>query len=556
MNAIEFLKAIFQDEINSDRQLSIFCLPSRKIKRFEKIEAAVKFSQKQSPIENVYFGLGLIGGKPRGRGKATDVVGIGSLWADIDIADEQHSKPNLPPNEAEARKIIAGIPLKPSLIVNSGGGLHVYWILKEVWIFDKESERIAAATLCKRLSLTLWSIAESYGYEIDNVSDLSRVLRLPATLNYKYKPSAKVKIIERNDERYTSDDFVSILLDEEFCDLSGAPVVIDDIVLQADAEPPGSKLSVLQENDTNFRRSWKRSNSKLSDQSASAYCLSLANATVAAGWSDQEITNLIIAWRRIHKDNPEKALRWDWIRNYILKPARTSMQGDFIGQLAKAVDKVPDSTAKRKFILQQVSQILGIQISRWLQHGKVNALYSMQLTNGQWISMGTVADVMTPKSFKHRIYEAADYVIPDIKSKKWKSIYECLAQTKEFVDNPEAAPNYQVQQWINSFLKNSPRINEGDWQFKADSSYPLLKDGQLHIHTTRLRKHIRIICGEKVTNHRLCEYMRLAGFIRTSLSYRYKSIRSTKSYWARPFDVEQSFPVTPVNGIFESEFAS
>lgn len=199
MNATEFLKAIFQDEINSDHQLSIFCLPSRKVKRFEKIEAAVKFAQRRSQTENVYFGLGLIGGNPSGRGKVTDVIGIGCLWADIDIADEQHSKPNLPPNEAEARKILAGMPLEPSLIVNSGGGLHVYWILKEVWIFDKDDEWTAAATLCKRMSATLRSIAIEHGYDLDSVGDLSRVLRLPETLNHKYQPPTEVKIIECTD---------------------------------------------------------------------------------------------------------------------------------------------------------------------------------------------------------------------------------------------------------------------------------------------------------------------------------------------------------------------
>src|SRR3712207_8066273 len=38
-------------------------------------------------------------------------------------------------------------PLCPTLVVFSGGGLHLYWVLKEPWLLNNERERHHAATL-------------------------------------------------------------------------------------------------------------------------------------------------------------------------------------------------------------------------------------------------------------------------------------------------------------------------------------------------------------------------------------------------------------------------
>ncbi len=321
MNTTEFLAAIFADSISSERQLSIFCLPSRTVRRFDNAEAAAKFGLAQAKTEDVYFGLGLIKSNPKGRGILKDIVGIGCLWADIDIADEQHSKPNLPPSIEEAEKILGSIPLEPSIIVNSGGGLHVYWLFKEPWMFDTDKEQTAAALLCKRISATLRSTASKYGYDLDSVGDLTRLLRLPGTINHKYPTQPTVQIYKMNTSIYNPDDFENILIDEKLCS-SNQIIKVDDIVLRADAEPPQNKFLALLENDSKFKASWTRVRKDLPDQSASSYCLSLASIAAATRWTDQETANLIIAWRRTYSDKPEKALRWDWMQRTIIK-ART-----------------------------------------------------------------------------------------------------------------------------------------------------------------------------------------------------------------------------------------
>ena len=70
----------------------------------------------------------------------------------------------------------------------------MYWLFKEVWIFNTEEDRVAAAKLCKRMSATLRSVASKYGYDVDSVGDLTRVLRLPGTLNHKYVEPRKIQV--------------------------------------------------------------------------------------------------------------------------------------------------------------------------------------------------------------------------------------------------------------------------------------------------------------------------------------------------------------------------
>ncbi|KJR43873.1 hypothetical protein MCHI_000230 [Candidatus Magnetoovum chiemensis] len=49
--------------------------------------------------------------------------------------------------------------------------------------------------------------AGNYGWNIDNTSDLPRLLRVAGTYNFKTVLPEKVNILEKNGNRYTPDDF-------------------------------------------------------------------------------------------------------------------------------------------------------------------------------------------------------------------------------------------------------------------------------------------------------------------------------------------------------------
>lgn len=112
--------------------------------------------------------------QPGKRGLEKDSAGSSVLWCDLDCYnDKDHG--------IEALK---AFQLPPTLIVDSGGGLHAYWLLNEF-----ATDLIAIKARNKALYKALATI------EGDACFDLARVLRVPGTFNVKYDPPVAAKIV-------------------------------------------------------------------------------------------------------------------------------------------------------------------------------------------------------------------------------------------------------------------------------------------------------------------------------------------------------------------------
>ena len=89
--------------------------------------------------------------------------------------------------EEEARRRIKDCPLQPSLIVESGAGLHVYWMLTQPFYLKKEM-----ATAKRWLRHIAASVADVVD---ETVSEPARVLRIPGSYNCKYDPPRPVTLL-------------------------------------------------------------------------------------------------------------------------------------------------------------------------------------------------------------------------------------------------------------------------------------------------------------------------------------------------------------------------
>lgn len=113
------------------------------------------------------------------RGKEDVVSYQTAIVADIDIQSDAHKSDSLVATFDEAKALL---PFAPSLIVNSGYGLHAYYIFDTpIEITDDNREEIKRRN--KRLLEVIRSRAN--GKKIDSVDDLPRILRTPGTFNYK-----------------------------------------------------------------------------------------------------------------------------------------------------------------------------------------------------------------------------------------------------------------------------------------------------------------------------------------------------------------------------------
>jgi hypothetical protein len=153
---------------------------------------------------DVYFGVGLQerplqDGK---RGDAESVIAMPGFVADIDIQDAHtHAQGNLPPNSEAAMVVLRASGLEPSIIVQSGHGLHGYWLFSQPLLIDPENrERVKRAAA--NLHAVNAAAAHERGWKIDNVSDLARILRLAGTVNWKDPENPKLVTFKYTNNRY------------------------------------------------------------------------------------------------------------------------------------------------------------------------------------------------------------------------------------------------------------------------------------------------------------------------------------------------------------------
>src|SRR5262249_33432847 len=118
-----------------------------------------------------------------GRGRAEDAAAVPAVWCDLDLAKPDGWRRYLP-TRADAGCVFAQLPIRPTLTVWSGGGYHLWWVLKEPLVLDSAETRTAAERLVRRWQAYLRQHVAPYA--LDATHDLARVLRVPGTLNTKY----------------------------------------------------------------------------------------------------------------------------------------------------------------------------------------------------------------------------------------------------------------------------------------------------------------------------------------------------------------------------------
>lgn len=113
--------------------------------------------------------------------KAKDCTGAAALWLDIDVG-AQHAKPDYADAKsfaADFKNFMAGTGLPVPWIVSTGHGVHLYWPLGATVQPDKWS----------RLMARLFAACNKFGLKYDHAAtDISRILRVPGTYNYKDTP--------------------------------------------------------------------------------------------------------------------------------------------------------------------------------------------------------------------------------------------------------------------------------------------------------------------------------------------------------------------------------
>lgn len=209
--AQEFLETLY---VGTDGVITIWNKQTKETHWFNSkdSDAAAKqaCNMAQSGLD-AYYGVGVQGKRSAtGRGREEDITVLPGFFADIDIDGDGHkSGKKYPPDIETVYKILADYPLKPTIVVLSGCGVHAYWLFQEALVLKDADDRAAAKGQLQGVQAKLINEAKKFGYDMDNTADLSRLLRVPGTFNFKTGDPVQVRILEFNKEaRYSPDEFL------------------------------------------------------------------------------------------------------------------------------------------------------------------------------------------------------------------------------------------------------------------------------------------------------------------------------------------------------------
>lgn len=194
--------------------LSLWTLPDKKSSFYKDAQLAGERAQELASDHDVYFGIGLRREELASdkRGVVMDIISIPGFWFDLDLASENHKCKELPAALREAVEFLSSLPWLPSVVVWTGGGIHVYYLFAQPWIFRTPAEHESAVELSRRVQAYIIGKGRELGWKLDNTSDLARVLRVPGTYNRKNDQAVLVEILESHpSRRYAPADFENIV---------------------------------------------------------------------------------------------------------------------------------------------------------------------------------------------------------------------------------------------------------------------------------------------------------------------------------------------------------
>lgn len=256
------------------------------------------------------------------RATARQALAIAGLWLDLDVDGGPAGKTGAAPDLESALAIATAIA-SPTITVNSGYGIHAWYLFDKPWRFTSADEQAAGALASAQWFALHRTKAARYGAGVDHAHDLARLMRLPGTLNGKGPAPVPVDGMMLG-PRYTREDLLAAAAAAGDVDTApgqqltlgdGTPIAVS--VPQAET-PTARKVELLIEQVPDFAAAWHhRGGLSTRGWSLSEWDLSLCGQAAQAGFTDQELADLIALHRNAYNDTRGKAGRLDYLQRTI-----------------------------------------------------------------------------------------------------------------------------------------------------------------------------------------------------------------------------------------------
>jgi len=519
--ARRFLEMLFAGKPD-DLHILLWTLPQKESHWFQAVPDAIRFAGSLSD-HDLYVGVGLARQDhgPKRRCPSEDIAGIVGIWADIDLGSEAHPKATLPGSIEQALSILPP-EFPPSIVVLTGNGVHIWWLFREPWIFGSAADRRAAATLVSRFHTLLRDNASQRGWTYERLADLARVLRVPGTANTKNPANPKAVVIHsQSDLRYNPSEIAEFLDDlgvsDEEAETSAARAWAErfndtPITINLTARIPEDLLNRWLEEDMRFKHTWFRQRHDLHDQSQSGYDMALCNFGFRKGLSEQQIVDLLIHHRALHKQ--KHRTRIDYYQRTLAKAAEAGRSApeakgsfgpatadDLTGPAPNPAGGGDGNAASlsKATLCHRLSEALGIEILRIVKISGSHPFYRMETAVGK-IEFLTVAKLISQAAVRTSIAAAAGKLMPKFKSKLWEEIaqamlYACIVEE----GSEELFQEGSALMHLRQYLADTAFIPSIEGQMPQDLRKPMVHHGRITVCASDLRLHINKTAQENLS---------------------------------------------------------
>lgn len=461
------------------------------------------------------------------RGKAAQSAGIYGLWLDIDVQCAMRSRSDLPPTVTDAMKILEQSSFAPSLLINSGYGLQAWWLFKEPWIFDGPEERLQASRLAGAWNEWFRLYALRYGWGLDCVSDLARVMRIPNTFNCKGGFHVPVSILQDTGATYDPADLEEILPQEAWEAKRGTsdPSVSVNIIVNPEAKLP-PQFTALCANVEHFSTTWTHKK-KISDSSNSGYDLAIASYAAMANLSDQAICDLLVCHA---KEQGFPIKRKGYYERTIakareggqlgLKPEETYTKESIIPKLHDMNTAGRDVVyAERSSVFSLISVLLGIQVYDFIAYKTDPREYELYTESGKVFFHKGQDDLASANTFRKRIGDITRLYPPRFKTGDWDVILQSLSfAAREVEIGTDLSEEAQTKTWVDSYLASHPPMPEEHMTEAIQARKPFKRGDCIYLWLDELRSWLQAR-GERLQMQKLGARMQRIGSKSCKVNY-------------------------------------
>ena len=246
------------------------------------------------------------------------------------------------------------------------------------------------------------------------------------------------------------------------------------LALDPEAEPSAVRLDALLTADPKFRRSWGQDRK---DQSPTAYNLSMATMAMGVGWSDQEVVNLLICWRRKH--GHDLKLGEGYYEIILSKAKEPIVMAQAQEQLEEALLLRPEDHPE--VLKAKLKTLFRVDIIRIVKYVGEPPVYYMYTKQGD-ITLGEISSITSQTKFQNLVAAATDVWIPAVSRKEWDQRIQAILLVCEPIDVGDASHLAQeTRLWLAKYLLKKPPREDDEWEKAAEARQPFVRHGRVYV---------------------------------------------------------------------------